>query len=63
MSELTDADKRLLLNVLESIREPVPKNLCPTFYRTLTYEGDLKLKEHADNLADKLGLTGKVNDE
>ena len=62
MKELTEADKRLLLNVLRSIREPVPQNLCPTFYRTLTYKGDLKLKEHADNLADKLGLTDKVNE-
>lgn len=62
MIDLTEADKRLLLNVLKRIREPVPQNLCPTFYRTLTYEGDLKLKEHADNLADKLGLTDKVNE-
>ena len=59
--ELTEADKKLLTNVLKVSREPVPKNLCPTFYRTLSYEGDLKLKKRADNLADKLGLTDQEN--
>ena len=55
--ELTKADKKLLTNALRVIRGPVPKNLDSTFYRTLSYEGDLKLKNRADNLADKLGLT------
>jgi len=56
MDKLTEADKRLLLSVLDSFMEPVPQNLCPQFYKTNSYEGDLKLKKHADELAEKLDL-------
>ncbi len=55
MEQITIADKRLLRNVLKSLRE-VPPNLCPTFYNTLSYEGDLKIKAHADEIARKLNI-------
>ena len=54
MVNLDDYEKRLIGNLLEEIRKPVPKNLCPTLYRTLNYEDDCKLKERADVLAKKL---------
>ena len=56
MVNLDDYEKRLIGNLLEEIRKPVPKNLCPTLYRTLNYEDDCKLKERADVLAKKLGI-------
>jgi len=54
MINLDDYEKRLILNLIEELRKPVPKNLCPTFYNTLTYEGDCKIKQKADKLAEKL---------
>ena len=59
MLNLDDYEKRLIGNLLEEIRKPVPKSrtkLCPTFYRTLNYEDECKLKERADALAKKLGI-------
>ena len=53
---LEDVEAELIYSLLNELRKPVPKNLCPTFYRTLTYEGDVKLKERGDALAEKLGL-------
>ena len=53
---LEDDEANLIGNLLEEIRKPVPKNLCPTFYRTLNYEDECKLKERADALAEKLGI-------
>jgi len=55
-NELDDYEKRLIKNLLEEIRKPVPKFLCPTFYRTLSYVDECELKDKADNLAKKLGL-------
>lgn len=56
MVDLNDYERRLIGNLLEDIRKPVPKNLCPTFYRTLNYEDECKLKEMADALAEKLSI-------
>ena len=50
---LEDDEASLIYSLLNEIRKPVPKNLCPTFYRTLTYEGDVRLKEMADDLAER----------
>lgn len=53
---LEEDEANLICRLLAEIRKPVPKGLHPTFYRTLTYDGDVKLKERADNLAEKLGI-------
>lgn len=53
---LEDDEANLIYSLLNELRKPVPENLCPTFYRTLTYDGDVKLKERADDLAEKLGI-------
>lgn len=53
---LEDDEVSLIASLLVEMRNNVPKNLCPTFYRTLRYEGDCKLKERADLLAEKLGI-------
>lgn len=53
---LDEREISLIGNLLEELRKPVPKNLCPTFYRTLNYEDECKLKERADALAEKLGI-------
>lgn len=54
MIDITKDEKQLILNLIKELRAPVPKNLCPLFYRTLTYEGDCELKAKADKLAEKL---------
>jgi hypothetical protein len=56
MVDLDDYEIRLIGSLLEDIRKPVPRNLCPTFYRTLNYADECKLKEKADNIAEKLGI-------
>tara|TARA_R110000765_G_scaffold28204_1_gene68100 strand:- start:57 stop:242 length:186 start_codon:yes stop_codon:yes gene_type:complete len=56
MVDLDGYERRLIGTLLEEIREPVPKNLCPTFYRTLNYKDECKLKERADILAKKLRI-------
>lgn len=42
----------LILNFLP--KGAVPKGLDPTFYHTLTYDGDLETQKIADELRDKL---------
>jgi hypothetical protein len=49
---LTDSEIRIILNLLPE--GDVPKGLDPTFYHTLTYEGDARLQVAADYLRDKL---------
>ena len=52
---LDDDEINLILNLLLSIGT-VPEGLDPTFYHTLSYEGDCKLKDIADGLKDKLTI-------
>jgi len=47
-------EANLILALLAEIRKPVPKNLCPTFYRTMSYEGDVALRQRANSIAEKL---------
>ena len=49
---LDESEIRLILNLLPS--GDVPKDLPPMFYKTLTYEGDCKIKAIADHLMEKL---------
>lgn len=43
----------LILNMIRPVQD-VPEGLDPTFYRTLSYEGDLKIKAIADGLEEKI---------
>ena len=47
---ITDNEIRLIDSLTSVIRKPVPKHLCPTLYKTSTYEGDVRLKVMADDL-------------
>jgi hypothetical protein len=49
---LDSIEINLILNLLP--KSPVPKGLDPTFYHTLTYEGDVRIQEIADGLREKL---------
>ena len=42
---LDDSEIRLILNFLPKSDKPVPKGLDPTFYWTLSYEGDLAIQK------------------
>lgn len=53
---LEDDEISLVASLLVDLRKSVPKNLCPTFYRTLSYETECRLKQRADDLAEKLGI-------
>jgi hypothetical protein len=44
------SDFRFLLSLAPEWTEIVPRNLDPTFYTTLTYEGDLAIKERVDKI-------------
>jgi hypothetical protein len=52
--ELIKHDISLMLSFLP--KGDVPKGLDPTFYRTLTYEGDIELQKSVDSLRKKLEL-------
>ncbi len=52
MSELTDIEKRILLNFLP-LDEP-PQGLDPTFYHTLRYEDEMKLWRQCKAIEAKL---------
>ena len=54
--ELESSEVNLIRNALANYREEVVQNLGPMFYHSLTYEGDVRIKELADSVADKLGL-------
>jgi len=49
---LEDNEIQLILNLLPS--GDIPKGLDPTFYHTLSYEGDVKLQVLVDELRNKL---------
>lgn len=49
---LEDDEIRLILSLLRT--EEVPEGLDPTFYLTLTYEGDVKLHNRMTDLRDRL---------
>ena len=49
---LEDDEINLILNFLPDGNPP--KGLDPMFYHTLTYEGDVKIQERADQLREKL---------
>lgn len=53
---LEASEVALIGNLLASLRTEVPEGLDPTFYHTLNYQDECKLKEKADDLAEKLGL-------
>ncbi len=53
---LEDDEVALIASLLIPLRQDLPEGLCPTFYRTLTYEGDYRLKRKADDLCEKLGM-------
>jgi hypothetical protein len=44
------SDFRFLLSLAPEWTKIVPRNLDPTFYTTLTYEGDLAIKERVDKI-------------
>jgi hypothetical protein len=44
------SDFRFLLSLMPEWTKIVPRNLDPTFYTTLTYEGDLAIKERVDKI-------------
>lgn len=50
---LEDDEITLILNLLP--KGDVPKGLDPTFYHTLTYDGDLAVQKTADSLRERLG--------
>ena len=43
-------DIKLLLSLVPDWVKIVPKGLEPTFYGTLTYEGDMKVKKRIDRI-------------
>ena len=49
---LEDSEVRIILNLLP--KGPVPEGLDPTFYHTLTHDGDVKLQAQFDQLREKL---------
>ena len=49
---LDDREINIILNLLP--KGNIPKGLDPTFYHTLTYDGDKKLQAQVDKLRDKL---------
>ena len=53
---LEDEDVSLIGNLLANLRKEVPEGLDPTFYHTLNYQDECKLKVKADELAEKLGI-------
>ena len=46
-------DIKFLSSLLPDWVKEVPKNLCPTFYGTGTYEGDIKIKNKVDSILRK----------
>ena len=51
---LDDTEIQLILNFLPKAGDEVPEGLCPTFYHTLTYEGDLKIQRAVNDLIEKI---------
>lgn len=52
-SILTSEDKQFLRNCLNDwLVEELPKGMCPTFYKTLTYEGDLAIINRIKKILD-----------
>lgn len=49
---LEESEVRMILNFLP--KGDVPKGLSPTFYHTLSYEGDLAIQDAVNELRDKL---------
>jgi hypothetical protein len=49
---LEDTEVRIILNLLP--KGDVPEGLDPTFYHTLSYDGDMKLQKAVDKLREKL---------
>ena len=52
--ELNEDEKSFILDLLEPYLLPVPANLNPTFYHTLSYNGDLLFKRKAELISKKL---------
>lgn len=52
---LEDDEVNLILQNLEVMRANVEPGLGPMMYWTMTYEGDVKIKQRADAIAEKLG--------
>ena len=53
--ELTKEDIKWLINVASNTISKPPKGLCDTFYKTCTYEGDLKLYNRLLDIKKKVG--------
>jgi hypothetical protein len=59
MLTITPEDYKFLVNVASNLLrpdKPVHKHLDPTFYHTLTYEGDMALIEQLENIINKYKL-------
>lgn len=51
---ITYSELLLLFSFIPEWARVVPRGLDPTFYGTLSYEGDLAVKSQVDALADRL---------
>ena len=51
---LDEQEIRLILNFLPKAGSEVPKDLDPTFYHTLTYDGDIRVQKDVNALIEKL---------
>ncbi len=49
-----DGDIKFLLSLVPDWAKIVPEGLSPTFYGTLTYEGDLKVKERITKIHERI---------
>jgi len=56
-SVAADADIEFLLSLIVDWAKEVPKGLNPTMYGTLTYEGDLRVKNRLDKIIRRLKRT------
>lgn len=54
MSNINREDEKLLKEIFKPYLIEPPPNLCPTFYKTLNYEDELKLFENSKKLFIKL---------
>lgn len=48
------SEYNFLLSLLDSWKERPPEGLDPTFYTTLTYEGDMKIWERVEAIRAKV---------
>jgi hypothetical protein len=61
-NELEQSEKNFILTILGGYLSPVPRNLAPMFYHSLSYEGDCALHDLAVEIESKIGPASYDNE-